>query len=57
MLPYYKKSETVRAPNASQVAAGASVTPEFHGDSGPVQVGFLNMGNKTTNDDDNESES
>ncbi|KAJ0417242.1 hypothetical protein BJY00DRAFT_303529 [Aspergillus carlsbadensis] len=47
MLPYYKKSETVRAPNASQIAAGASVVPEFHGDSGPVQVNFTTTLNRT----------
>lgn len=29
MLPYYKKRETVCAPNVSQVAAGASIVPEF----------------------------
>ncbi|RDW78684.1 uncharacterized protein DSM5745_05536 [Aspergillus mulundensis] len=56
MLPYYKKSETVRAPNASQVAAGASIISGYHGDSGPVQVGFLDMGNDTRHTGDVDGE-
>ncbi|RAH70482.1 GMC family oxidoreductase [Aspergillus aculeatinus CBS 121060] len=43
LFPYYLKSEKVQPPNSTQSAAGASIIPEYHGQNGPVQVGFMDL--------------
>jgi choline dehydrogenase-like flavoprotein len=40
LLPYYKKSEYLQQPTESQLLRGASYDPEFHGESGPLAVGW-----------------
>ncbi|KAF2993753.1 hypothetical protein E8E13_001250 [Curvularia kusanoi] len=40
LLPYYKKSEYIQEPTASQRLRGASIDPTFHGTSGPLAVGW-----------------
>lgn len=40
LFPYYLKSEAFEAPDAAQAAKGATFTPEFHGSSGPLKVGW-----------------
>ncbi|KAM3074971.1 hypothetical protein ACMFMF_005656 [Clarireedia jacksonii] len=40
LFPYYRKSENFTYPTAAQVSAGASFNPEFHGEDGPLNVGY-----------------
>src|SRR5690242_5812256 len=40
LLPYYKKSEYIQPPTASQLLRGASFDPEAHGSTGPLAVGW-----------------
>lgn len=40
IYPYYLKSEGFYAPNQTEVDAGATFVPEYHGFLGPVSVGF-----------------
>jgi choline dehydrogenase-like flavoprotein len=40
LMPYYKKSEYIQQPSASQLQRGASFDPETHGTSGPLAVGW-----------------
>lgn len=40
LMPYYKKSEYIQQPTASQLLRGASFDPETHGTSGPLAVGW-----------------
>lgn len=40
LMPYYKKSEYIQKPTASQLLRGASLNPETHGTSGPLAVGW-----------------
>ncbi|KAJ4983012.1 Glucose oxidase 2 [Stagonosporopsis vannaccii] len=40
LLPYYKKSEYLQQPTASQLLRGASFDPEAHGSAGPLAVGW-----------------
>lgn len=40
LLPYYKKSEYIQEPTASQILRGASFDSEWHGTSGPLAVGW-----------------
>lgn len=42
LLPYYKKSERIQPPSATQLLRGASFDPEIHGTSGPLAVGWTN---------------
>ena len=37
------KSENISTPNATQIEAGASILPEYHGIGGPVHVGFMDL--------------
>ncbi|KAI9793364.1 MAG: hypothetical protein M1816_000256 [Peltula sp. TS41687] len=41
LFPYYKKSEEFRPPTVAQVANGASYVAQFHGETGPLDVGYL----------------
>lgn len=43
LLPYYKKSESVQAPKADQLADGATYDPTYHGTDGPLKVGWKNQ--------------
>lgn len=43
LLPYYKKSESVQAPKADQLAGGATYDPTYHGTDGPLKVGWKNQ--------------
>ncbi|KKA20115.1 Glucose oxidase [Rasamsonia emersonii CBS 393.64] len=43
LWPYYLKSEAFTAPNQTQRAAGASYNPAYHGVTGPLHVGFIEM--------------
>ncbi|KAF5877852.1 putative glucose oxidase protein [Botrytis fragariae] len=40
LYPYYKKSESFTIPTPAQTAAGASYIPAFHGQNGPLKVGY-----------------
>jgi choline dehydrogenase-like flavoprotein len=40
LLPYYRKSEHFDVPTAAQVASGASFDQVYHGETGPLNVGF-----------------
>jgi choline dehydrogenase-like flavoprotein len=40
LFPYYKKSEDFTIPTAKVLAAGGSYIPGYHGDSGPLKVGY-----------------
>lgn len=40
LMPYYKKSEYIQQPTASQLLRGASFDHETHGTSGPLAVGW-----------------
>ncbi|KAJ6153723.1 hypothetical protein N7470_006682 [Penicillium chermesinum] len=40
LLPYYKKSERFQVPNSDQVSRGADYYIKYHGDEGPVKVGW-----------------
>lgn len=40
LFPYYKKSESFTIPTRAQTAAGASYDPAFHGEAGPLKVGY-----------------
>jgi choline dehydrogenase-like flavoprotein len=40
LMPYYKKSEHIQKPSATQLLRGASFDPEIHGTSGPLAVGW-----------------
>ncbi|KAF7878799.1 hypothetical protein EAF04_000002 [Stromatinia cepivora] len=40
LYPYYKKSESFTIPTHFQRAAGASYIPAFHGENGPLKVGY-----------------
>lgn len=40
LYPYYKKSESYTIPTQAQAAAGASYNPAFHGQTGPLKVGY-----------------
>lgn len=40
LMPYYKKSEYIQEPTASQLLRGASFEAETHGTSGPLAVGW-----------------
>jgi choline dehydrogenase-like flavoprotein len=42
LMPYYKKSEYIQQPSASQLLRGASFDPKTHGTSGPLAVGWTN---------------
>jgi choline dehydrogenase-like flavoprotein len=42
LFPYYKKSENFTIPNAKVLTAGGSYIPRYHGDSGPLRVGYYN---------------
>ncbi len=41
LLPYFKKSEEYTVPTASQLAAGATYEPKYHGFKGPLHVGYI----------------
>ena len=43
LFPYYFKSENISAPNQTQIAAGVSIDPRYHGSSGPLSVGFFDL--------------
>ncbi|KAE8142842.1 putative glucose oxidase [Aspergillus pseudotamarii] len=43
LFPYYTKSENMTTPNQTQIEAGASICPAYHGTSGPVHVGFMDI--------------
>ncbi|KAE8332471.1 putative glucose oxidase [Aspergillus sergii] len=43
LFPYFTKSENMTTPNQTQTEAGASIRPVYHGTSGPVNVGFMNI--------------
>jgi choline dehydrogenase-like flavoprotein len=40
LMPYYKKSEYIQQPSATQVLRGALFNPNIHGTSGPLAVGW-----------------
>ncbi|KAM0128521.1 hypothetical protein ACHAPC_003032 [Botrytis cinerea] len=40
LYPYYKKSESFTIPTRPQTAAGASYISAFHGQKGPLKVGY-----------------
>jgi choline dehydrogenase-like flavoprotein len=40
LMPYYKKSEYIQQPSATQLLRGASFDPKIHGTSGPLAVGW-----------------
>ncbi len=40
LLPYYIKSEKYGVPSNTQLAAGATFQPQYHGSNGPVRVGY-----------------
>lgn len=40
LFPYYKKSERFQHPTVAQTASGASYAAQFHGETGPLDVGF-----------------
>ncbi|KAF4630270.1 hypothetical protein G7Y89_g7866 [Cudoniella acicularis] len=40
LLPYYKKSEDFSIPTLAQAASGATYDPDYHGEAGPLKVGF-----------------
>ena len=47
LLPYYRKSENLQIPSATQKAQGASYVADVHGFDGPLDVGWpphLNVG-------------
>lgn len=43
LLPFFRQSEIFTPPNAFQASNGASFTPDVHGTSGRVKVGFPNF--------------
>ncbi|PKY08003.1 putative glucose oxidase [Aspergillus campestris IBT 28561] len=43
LFPYYFKSENIRLPNQTQIGAGVSIDPKYHGFSGPLSVGFFDL--------------
>ncbi|KAE8372289.1 putative glucose oxidase [Aspergillus bertholletiae] len=43
LFPYYIKSENITTPNQTQIEAGASISPDYHGTRGPVHVGFMDI--------------
>lgn len=45
LLPYYKKSETLKVPTAAQAGAGATYEECDHGIDGPLHVGWQNAMN------------
>jgi len=40
LFPYYLKSEQFDIPTPAQIAAGASYEENFHGEQGPLKVGY-----------------
>jgi choline dehydrogenase len=40
LFPYYKQVEHFSPPNSSQLDAGATYDPEYHGEQGPLNVSF-----------------
>lgn len=40
LLPYYKKSEQFAIPTVAQLTAGASCVAGYHGERGPLKVGY-----------------
>ncbi|KAL4771361.1 hypothetical protein BDW60DRAFT_190654 [Aspergillus nidulans var. acristatus] len=40
LFPYYKKSEGFEVPTQDQIAHGASYDADYHGQNGPVKVGW-----------------
>ncbi|RAL05397.1 GMC family oxidoreductase [Aspergillus ibericus CBS 121593] len=40
LFPYYRKSEAFQIPTPAQTDAGASYIPDYHGYTGPVNVGY-----------------
>ncbi|KAH6678739.1 hypothetical protein B0J14DRAFT_583379 [Halenospora varia] len=40
LLPYYKKSENLTIPSQAQTSSGATFDPTYHGEAGPLKVGF-----------------
>ncbi|KAJ5767246.1 uncharacterized protein N7511_004862 [Penicillium nucicola] len=43
LFPYYKKSEGFQVPTPDQVAAGADYYISYHGEKGPLKVGWPRM--------------
>ncbi|KAJ5662148.1 uncharacterized protein N7477_009764 [Penicillium maclennaniae] len=43
LLPYYKKSEAFEVPTPDQIAHGADYYINYHGENGPLKVGWPNM--------------
>jgi choline dehydrogenase-like flavoprotein len=42
-MPYYKKSEGFEVPSPDQIARGADYYINYHGENGPLKVGWPNM--------------
>ncbi|KAH7063340.1 glucose oxidase [Macrophomina phaseolina] len=40
LYPYYLKAEQFQVPTLKQIAGGASYIPEYHGNTGPLKVGW-----------------
>ena len=40
LFPYYEKSEDFEIPTTSQMKAGASYVARYHGEDGPLKVGY-----------------
>jgi choline dehydrogenase-like flavoprotein len=48
LVPYYKKNEAFQVPSPAQYSAGANYEPAYHGQSGPLLVGWtFDMQNST----------
>ncbi|KAE8317147.1 putative glucose oxidase [Aspergillus transmontanensis] len=43
LFPYFTKCENITTPNQTQMEAGASISPAYHGTHGPVHVGFMDI--------------
>lgn len=43
LFPYYLKSENISTPNQTQIEAGVSIDPKYHGSNGPLSVGFSDL--------------
>ncbi|RAQ44799.1 glucose oxidase [Aspergillus flavus] len=43
LFTYFTKSEKITTPNNTQIEAGASICPAYHGTHGPVHVGFMDI--------------
>lgn len=43
LFPYYKKSENLTIPTQTQQSLGVSYNPEYHGEDGPLKVGWVNF--------------